>query len=117
VPTSPAAYRRRGFDPVVLLLRRAGLHPVRVLRHTRSTGRQKSLGVAERAANLHGALAARRPLTGRTFVLIDDVLTTGATLDEAARAIRAAGGTVELGVCLAFTPRLLPIRDLSDRQD
>ena len=114
VPTSRAAYRRRGFDPVALLLRRAGFRSARVLRHARSTGRQKSLGVAERAANLRGALAARRPLHGRSFVLVDDVLTTGATLDEAARAIRAAGGSVELAVALAFTPRLLPIRDIPD---
>lgn len=117
VPTSRAAYRRRGFDPVALLLRRAGYRPVRVLRHTRSIGRQKTLGAAERAANLRGALAARRPLGGRRFVLIDDVLTTGATLDEAARAIREGGGEVDLAICLAFTPRLLPIRDIAERGD
>jgi predicted amidophosphoribosyltransferase len=113
VPTSRAAWRRRGFDPVALLLRRAGLRPARVLRHVRRTGRQKTLGVDERAANRLGAMAARGSLAGRRFVVVDDVLTTGATIDEAARAIRDAGGEVLGGVGLAFTPRRYPTRDIA----
>jgi ComF family protein len=117
VPTSRAAYRRRGYDPVVLLLRGAALRPSRVLAHARSTSRQKALGAHERAANLRGAFVARAPLAGRSFVLVDDVLTTGATLDEAARAIRAAGGEVVGAATLAFTPRLLPFRDKPSGED
>lgn len=117
VPTSRAARRRRGYDPVALLARRAGLHTVRVLRHTRTTASQKTLGVGDRAANLVGALAATGPLAGRSFLIIDDVLTTGATLDEAARAIRGAGGAVLGAATLAFTARLLPARDTSTGQD
>lgn len=117
VPTSRAAYRRRGYDPVALLLRRAGSRHERVLVHTRSTSRQKALGAGERAANLRGALVARRSLAGRSFMLVDDILTTGATLDEAARAIRAAGGEVVGGATLAFTPRLLPFRDNPTSED
>jgi ComF family protein len=111
VPTSRAAYRRRGYDPVALLLRRAGHSPARVLRVERATSTQKTLGVAERAENLRGALVARRDLAGRSFVLVDDILTTGATLDEAARAISDAGGRVLGAVTLAFTPRLFAFRD------
>lgn len=111
VPTGPAAYRRRGYDPVVLLLRRSGRTPSSVLRVTRRTAVQKSLGAAERAANLRGAFAARAPLVGRRFALVDDILTTGATLDEAARALSEAGGEVVGAATLAFTPRLLPFRD------
>ena len=111
VPTGTAAYRRRGYDPVVLLLRRAGRAPSPVLRVTRRTAVQKSLGAAERAANLRGAFAARATLAGRRFVLVDDILTTGATLDEAARALSEAGGEVVGAATLAFTPRLLPFRD------
>jgi predicted amidophosphoribosyltransferase len=117
VPTSRRAYRRRGYDPVALLLRHAGLRPKKVLRPARSTARQKTLGATQRAANLRGALVAAQPLTGRSFVLVDDVLTTGATLGEAARAITAAGGEVLGAATLAFTPRLFSFRDNARGQD
>jgi len=117
VPSSRAAYRRRGFDPVALLARRAGLRSQRVLRHARGTAPQKSLGVADRAANVRGALAATRQLEGRAFLIVDDVLTTGATLDEAAGAVRAAGGVVVGAATLAFTPRRHPTSDTAPAQD
>jgi ComF family protein len=106
VPTSPAAWRRRGYDPVALLARRAGIRHVRVLRSARSTASQKTLGADERQLNLRSSMVSRSALNGRRFVLVDDVVTTGATLVEAARAIRAAGGEVVGRAALAFTPRL-----------
>jgi ComF family protein len=104
VPTSSAAYRRRGYDPVRLLLRRARLPVSSVLRRTRGRTPQKALGSLERRRNTAGAMRARRPLTGRSFLLVDDVLTTGATLEECARAVRAAGGTVVGAATVASTP-------------
>ena len=118
VPSSRAAFRRRGYDPVLLLLRHAGLRPLRALRSTGRAGlAQKSLGVDERAANRVGAFVARGPLTGLDVVLVDDVLTSGATLAEAARAITAAGGSVVGTATLAFTVRLLPFRDIARREE
>ncbi|HEV7949373.1 MAG TPA: phosphoribosyltransferase family protein [Glaciihabitans sp.] len=105
VPTSRSAWRRRGYDPVALLCRRAGFPTHRVLTHRRRTRSQKSLGEEERALNLHCSMAARSPLTGRRFLLVDDVLTTGATLLEAARAINAANGEVVGAAALCFTAR------------
>ena len=106
VPPSRAAWRRRGYDPVALLCRRAGYRLSRVLVPTRRTRSQKTLGEIERADNLAGSLRARTDLTGRRFVVVDDVVTTGATLLEAQRALTAAGGEVVCGVALAFTPRI-----------
>lgn len=103
VPTSRAAFRRRGYDPVALLVRRAGVRPVRELAPTRRSAEQKHLAVEQRVSNRAGSMRARRPLTGRRFLLVDDVLTTGATLAEAARAVRAAGGEVVAAATLAYT--------------
>lgn len=106
VPTSSAAWRRRGYDPVALLARRAGIRPARVLRRARTTASQKTLGASDREVNLRSSMVSRGALTGRRFVLVDDIVTTGATLTEAARAITAAGGEVVGRAALAFTPRL-----------
>ncbi|QEO08581.1 ComF family protein [Protaetiibacter larvae] len=106
VPSSRAALRGRGFDPVLLVLARAGVRPARVLRTARPHRTQKGLGRVERGANLRGVHRARRRLDGRRFILVDDVVTTGATLAEAARAIREAGGEVVGAVVIAATPRL-----------
>ena len=123
VPTSRAAYRRRGYDPVRLLLRRAGYEGARVLAPARASRDQKLLGVTDRAENRAGAFVATRRLDGRTFVIVDDVLTTGATIADAARAIEAAGGVVAGAATLAYTPKLLsgdsihPSRDFTDGQE
>ncbi len=113
IPPSRAAYRRRGYDPVGLLVRRAGLRSVRGLRHGRRTATQKSLGLEQREENLRGAFVARRRLDGRSFVLVDDILTSGATLAEAERAVCRAGGVVIGAATVAFTVRILPFRDIA----
>jgi ComF family protein len=108
VPSTRAAYRRRGYDPVTLLVRKAGERPVRLLRHIRAHEAQKTLGRSERSRNLVGSLAARHPQPG-TVIIVDDIMTTGATLTEAVRAIRAAGGAVTAAVTLAYTERIVAI--------
>lgn len=66
-----------------------------VLRRVKATQTQVGLSATERARNLSGALkvpeAMRASVQGRRLVLIDDVMTTGSTLDAAARALRRAG--------------------------
>jgi ComF family protein len=106
VPSSRGSYRRRGFDPVEVLVRNTGLAPpARVLAPSAARTEQKSLGREERARNLPGSMRATMALAGRRFVLVDDVLTTGATITEAARALRAAGAEVVSAATLADTPK------------
>lgn len=125
VPTAPAALRRRWFDPVRLLLegcsRRgvlpAGTEPARSLRRTRPgtaavAAAQKRLGTAGRRAGPAGSMRAS-PRPGARCVVVDDVLTTGATLSEAARALRAGGADVVGAVVLAAVrpPVVAPTAD------
>ncbi len=105
VPSTRAAFRRRGYRPVELLLARSGLRSDRVIRPIRRTVDQASLGAAERAVNRAGSLRADARAAGRTYLLVDDILTTGSTLREAARALRDAGARVLGAAVVARTER------------
>ncbi|WP_149259175.1 ComF family protein [Actinomadura sp. K4S16] len=117
VPSGRRAVRRRGHDPLrgavdvaVRRLRADGV-PVTALDALRQRGRvadQAGLSAKERAANLKGAVEVRADVAGRRLVLVDDVVTTGASLAEAARALRAAGGEVTAAAAIAATPRHRP---------
>lgn len=104
VPTSRAAYRRRGFRVVELVARRAGLRTTRLLVPSRRTADQRGLDRAGRRRNVAGSLRARAA-DGRSVIVIDDVVTTGATLEEAMRALRAGGAEVLGAATIAATPR------------
>ncbi|MFS0893328.1 ComF family protein [Microbacterium sp. 179-I 3D3 NHS] len=105
VPTSRSAFRRRGYRVPDLLIRRAGERPQRVLTVGRRPVDQRGLDAGQRAANVRGSIRSRRVVEGARVVLVDDVVTTGATLDEAARALDVAGFRVMSAVALAATPR------------
>ena len=139
VPTTNAAFRKRGFSPVHLMLRKlarsGGLGAGTLacaLRKGRTTGQgplaagdvreriralmpapalaggQKGLGRGARVKRVRGSMRAGPALLapdirGRRCIIVDDVLTTGATLAEAARAVHQAGGVVVGAVVLAAT--------------
>ncbi|MCB5169429.1 ComF family protein [Streptomyces bambusae] len=110
VPSVRRAVRARGHDPARRIalaaaarLRRDGV-PARVacvLRHRRAVADQAGLGARERLANLAGALEVRPGgaglVAGRAVVLVDDLMTTGASLVEAARAVSAMSRTAPYG--------------------
>jgi len=104
IPTSRASFRRRGFRVAELVARRAGLTVDRRLRLVRQPMDQRGLDVAQRRGNVAGSLVAR-PATSGAVLILDDVVTTGATLAEAARALRAGGAEVVGAVTIAATPR------------
>lgn len=105
IPTRHAAFRRRVYRVPELLIRRAWADPWRVLRTRGARLDQRWLGVRERSENVRGTMRVRGAGNGAEVVLVDDVVTTGATFDEGARALAEAGFTVLSAVALAATPR------------
>jgi predicted amidophosphoribosyltransferase len=116
VPSTRAAVRHRGYDATeritavaVAALRADGVSVRRVaaLSHARRVADQAGLTTADRVANLAGALRVIRPddVAGRRVIVVDDVITTGATIAEAACALRAAGADVKAAAVVAATKR------------
>lgn len=123
IPSTGSGWRRRGFDPVALILRAltrearlpSGMELVPLLRikarlpwHTTN---QKGLGRAARRRNVRNTMAVagktvrnfrlQAKPSGQSVILIDDVLTTGSTLREAAKTLEIAGFRVRAAVVLA----------------
>jgi len=95
IPLHPRRERERGFNQSELIARDLGtiLHiPLRsLLSRSRPTRPQTSLGFAARRKNMERAFSAHTSERYKLAILIDDVKTTGATLDEAARVLKKAG--------------------------
>jgi ComF family protein len=110
----PLYWRRRlerGFNQSELLARavakRYGLRPVNALRRKRATAAQAGLSNSKRRLNVAGAFVVPRPETvaGRRVLLIDDVLTTGATLSACGAALKRAGARYVAVLTLARVDR------------
>lgn len=135
VPSRPAAVRARGHDATARLARRAGRELRRAgtpsavrpaLRLSRSTADQAGLTAGQRVANQAGAMVVRRwpglgaagpggwARGGACVVVVDDVVTTGATLAEAVRALRAAGLAPVGAAAVAATVRRSPVRAVEE---
>jgi len=96
MPLSDARIAGRGFNQAAEIARdlcgRTGIAlRLDLLRRARDTAPQSALPPAERAANVHRAFVVDRPVRGMYLVLLDDVLTTGATAGEAARTLLRQG--------------------------
>jgi ComF family protein len=94
VPLHPTRRRERGFNQAEDLARHIGLPVLPALRRIRRTPVQAELPAAQRHGNVKDAFAVERReerLSGAIVVLIDDVSTTGATLDACAQALKGGG--------------------------
>ncbi|WP_375426572.1 ComF family protein [uncultured Friedmanniella sp.] len=120
VPSAAAAVRRRGYDATAALARltarqlrgRHAVSAVPVLAQRAGVADQAGLDAAARRRNLAGALRIGRPAVvarlraeGAVAVLVDDLVTTGSSLAEAARVLRGAGLPVLGAATVAATAR------------
>jgi ComF family protein len=107
VPLHPRRTLGRGFNQADDLARHLGRPVCRVLRRCRHGPPQASLPAARRQANVQRAYALRRTpgartlIQGKTLVLVDDVMTTGATLDACAAVLLGAGARTVLAITAA----------------
>ena len=109
IPLSAERLAERGYNQSLLLARQLSPQKTQaeLLLRTRHTPVQRTLPRAERLANLNGAFAVEplraAEVRGRTVLLVDDVMTSGASLHTAAQALREAGARHISAVVLART--------------
>jgi len=108
VPLHPARKRDRGYNQSELLARQisrfSGMAMLDCLRRKKNTKSQATLSIEERLLNVQDAFIAKPgfDLKDKRIVLIDDVSTSGATLDAAGRALIGAGTACVYGLCAAW---------------
>lgn len=107
VPMSPQKLRRRGYNQSELLAKAVakelGLPAWNLLEQVRETDTQHSLTRAQRADNVRGAYRAKGATLGKRVLLVDDIVTTGATLRACAQGLYGAGAQKVCAVCAANT--------------
>ena len=116
IPSAARTVRRRGFDATAsmarLAARRLRVQYSMTVRSALIQGRpvadQAGLGSAARHENLAGAFRLRRPISAGAAVLVDDLVTTGSSLTEATRVLRAARIPVLGAATVAATVRVRP---------
>lgn len=95
VPMSATEYKERGFNQTKLLAkdisRKTKIKCRKLLKKTRKTKHQMSLKAKERATNLKDCFKPTEEIKGKKVLLVDDIKTTGTTLNECSKALRQAG--------------------------
>ena len=113
VPTAGKRRRKRGYDQCKLLAkavgRELGIRPRKILRKIKNNPAQSGISdAATRRANAAGAYQVIRPelVKGRRVLVIDDILTTGATVGECAKMLKFAGAGKVFCAVMAASPKL-----------
>ncbi len=102
VPLGTSRFNERGYNQVEEVLKGAGIRPSRILSRIRDTAPQTTLSRKARLENMHGAFQATSDVDAyHTYIVVDDVATTGATLMATKAALSTAGGTNIILVALA----------------
>jgi ComF family protein len=107
IPLGVKRLRERGYNQAALLARPFALalqlpYRPRALKRIKETRTQVGLSIPQRRKNVEGAFEADPDIvSGKSVIVMDDVMTTGATLDEAGQALKQAGASQVVGFSLA----------------
>jgi ComF family protein len=107
VPLCEKRQKQRGYNQAELLANEIGKYldlsvDTKILKRTKATQIQKGMNLKQRAENLRDAFCVSNPefANGNKYIIVDDVFTTGATVNECARALKNAGATqIDAIVC------------------
>jgi ComF family protein len=109
VPLHHSRRRERGYDQSALLARGVArrldlVYDDQVLRRARRTRQQTNLDARDRRRNVEDAFKSTMPLEDETILLVDDVITTGSTMEAAAVALRKTGAAQVHALAFACAP-------------
>ena len=93
VPLGSERFAERGYNQVAEMAKHSGMGTAQVLERVRETPPQTSVQGRSRVRNMQGAFRATAINPATSYIVLDDVMTTGATLTDAARALTEAGAT------------------------
>ena len=107
-PSRPENFSKRGFHPTLILAQalapqNQALQVLNCLRFSRSVMDQVGLSARQRLDNLHMSMSLNQPVAGRVCYILDDVVTTGATVSEAKRVLTLGGATVAGALTLSYS--------------
>ncbi len=123
VPLHPKRLRERGYNQALLLATEIGKNsglPVlegTLIRHINTASQARTTSAVERRNNVQDAFVCSKSLDGRRILLIDDVCTTGATIDACAAVLKQAGAEEVWGLTVArdvLVPKELVKRELAE---
>ncbi|XKT75188.1 MAG: ComF family protein [Patescibacteria group bacterium UBA2103] len=105
IPLSLSRYKERGYNQVAnvteIACKKCDLKHKNILAKIKDTKSQTKLSKKERLRNQHGAFVSEKASPRTTYIVVDDVLTTGATMQEACRALEKMGAKSILPIALA----------------
>ncbi len=114
VPIHPKRLKERGFNQAMVLAKRlgkrAGVRYAELLERNQNTTKQTKLSFTERSSNVSGTFVAKKifPLKLKKILLVDDIFTTGSTVNACAQALKAVGAQTA-GITLTVTGK--PVHD------
>ena len=107
IPMHPEEQRQRGYNQVLLLAeevyKMTGIPVYGTLKKIRETKRQHHLSLRDRRENVKDAFCFKGENDGKRFLLLDDFVTTGSTMEEAAKAVLKGNGRIAGAMALAST--------------
>ncbi len=112
IPRNKKSIARDGYDQAhslaLAIAKRSGFAHKTLLRRVKHTKQQKYLDINERIDNVKGVFSAMKAenISGKRIILVDDLVTTGATVSEAARVLYDAGAYEVICVCIAKSERI-----------